>query len=93
MVDQSTEKKLGLNFFRLLVEVSMNVTLPNSIILKNEKGQLIRQKVQYDGGQFYANIVVSMVIQKIIVGRSKLLKLYQLIQVSQIKVRVIHKCN
>ncbi|KAM3359372.1 hypothetical protein P3S68_019082 [Capsicum galapagoense] len=48
MVDQSTEKKLGLNFARLLVEVSMDVTLLDSVVFKNEKSQLIRQKVQYD---------------------------------------------
>lgn len=48
MVDHSTEKKLGLNFARLLVEVRMDTELPEVVMFSNEKGQLIRQKVQYD---------------------------------------------
>ncbi|XP_015087007.1 uncharacterized protein LOC107030130 [Solanum pennellii] len=47
MVDQNTERKVGLNFARLMVEVDMNVILPDTINFRNEKGNLIEQKVTY----------------------------------------------
>lgn len=48
MVDRNTEKKIGLNFARLLVEVEVDTTLPDDVFFKNEKGILIEQKIQYD---------------------------------------------
>lgn len=48
MVDQNTERKLGLSFARLLIEVEMKVKLPDKVSFKNERGELIEQKVQYD---------------------------------------------
>ncbi|XP_015168553.1 uncharacterized protein [Solanum tuberosum] len=48
MVDQNTERKLGLSFARLLIEVEMKVKLPDKVFFKNERGELIEQKVQYD---------------------------------------------
>ncbi|XP_075083268.1 uncharacterized protein LOC142167018 [Nicotiana tabacum] len=48
MVDQNTEKKLGLNFARLLVEVGMDTILPDCILFRNEKGSVVEQKVIYD---------------------------------------------
>ncbi|KAG5567905.1 hypothetical protein H5410_065079, partial [Solanum commersonii] len=46
MVDKNTERKAGLNFARLMVEVDMDTILPESISFKNEKGQLIEQKAK-----------------------------------------------
>lgn len=51
MVDQNTERKIGLNFARLMVEVDMNAALPDIINFRNEKGQLIEQKVTYEFSQ------------------------------------------
>lgn len=48
MVDQNTEKKVGLNFARLLVEVGMDAKLQDTVVFRNEKGYLIEQKVLYD---------------------------------------------
>ncbi|KAH0773408.1 hypothetical protein KY290_010545 [Solanum tuberosum] len=48
IVDKNTERKAGLNFARLMVEVDMDTILPESISFKNEKGQLIKQKVSYE---------------------------------------------
>lgn len=48
MVDQYTERKIGLNFARLLVDVGMDTKLPDSIMFRNEWENLIEQKVMYD---------------------------------------------
>lgn len=48
MVDHNIERKVGLSFVRLLIEVEMKVELPNKVFFENEKGELIKQKVQYD---------------------------------------------
>ncbi|XP_019244532.1 PREDICTED: uncharacterized protein LOC109224406 [Nicotiana attenuata] len=48
MVDSNTEKKMGLSFARLLVEVQMDTKLPDKVFFKNERGLLLEQKVQYD---------------------------------------------
>ncbi|XP_070051743.1 uncharacterized protein [Nicotiana tomentosiformis] len=48
MVDQNTERKNGLNFARLLVEVEMDSKLPEVVLFRNEKGQLVEQRVSYD---------------------------------------------
>ncbi|XP_019263718.1 PREDICTED: uncharacterized protein LOC109241432 [Nicotiana attenuata] len=48
MVDSNTEKKIGLSFARLLVEVQMDTKLPDKVVFKNERGLLMEQKVQYD---------------------------------------------
>ncbi|WMV58886.1 hypothetical protein MTR67_052271 [Solanum verrucosum] len=48
MVDHNTERKVGLNFARLLLEVEMDTTLPEVILFRSEKGNLIEQKVLYD---------------------------------------------
>ncbi|KAH0675380.1 hypothetical protein KY285_023181 [Solanum tuberosum] len=48
MVDNNTEKKNGLNFTRLLVEVGMDTKLPELVVLKNEKGQVVEQKVMLE---------------------------------------------
>ncbi|KAK4715958.1 hypothetical protein R3W88_014296 [Solanum pinnatisectum] len=48
IVDRNTEKKIGLNFARLLVEVALDAQLPEKILFRNEKGNLIEQKVTYD---------------------------------------------
>lgn len=37
MVDQNTERKTGLNFVRLMMEVDMDTALPESISFRNEK--------------------------------------------------------
>ncbi|XP_019253856.1 PREDICTED: uncharacterized protein LOC109232544 [Nicotiana attenuata] len=47
MVDENTERKSGLNFAKLLVEVEMNANL-DSVTFKNERGNLVEQKVVYD---------------------------------------------
>lgn len=47
MVDHNTEKKMGLNFARLLIEVEVDPNLPDKVIFRNEKGNPIEQKVQY----------------------------------------------
>ncbi|KAH0636704.1 hypothetical protein KY289_036619 [Solanum tuberosum] len=46
MVDRNTEKKIGLNFARLLVEVVLDAQLPETILFRNEKGNLIEQKLK-----------------------------------------------
>ncbi|KAG5621778.1 hypothetical protein H5410_006996 [Solanum commersonii] len=48
MVDHNTEKRNGLNFARLLIEVEMGAQLPDEVKFKNEKGKVIEQPVQYD---------------------------------------------
>lgn len=48
MVDHNTEKKLGLNYARLLIEVELDSKLPEIVLFKNEKGNVIEQKVTYD---------------------------------------------
>lgn len=48
MVDKNTEKKIGLNFARMLIEVEMDAVLSDRIWFKNEKGMLIEQRVLYD---------------------------------------------
>ncbi|XP_009610495.1 uncharacterized protein [Nicotiana tomentosiformis] len=48
MVDQNTETGVGLNFARLLVEVGLDTKLPDIMIFRNEKGQMIEQRVVYD---------------------------------------------
>ena len=47
MVDQNTERNVGLNIARLMVEVDMDVILPDTINLRNEKGNLIEQNVTH----------------------------------------------
>lgn len=47
-MDKHTEKKLGLSFVRLLVEVKAGSKLPKKVMIKNEKGKVIVQKVTYD---------------------------------------------
>lgn len=48
MVDNHTEQKVRLNFARLLIEVEMNVQLPDKAHFKNEKEILLEEKVQYE---------------------------------------------
>ncbi|KAK4706401.1 hypothetical protein R3W88_034046 [Solanum pinnatisectum] len=48
MVDHNTEKRNGLNFARLLVEVEMRAQLPDEVKFKNEKAKVIEQPMQYD---------------------------------------------
>lgn len=48
MVNHNTEKRNGLNFSRLLVEMEMNTQLPDVVFFKNKRGKLIEQKVSYD---------------------------------------------
>lgn len=48
MVNRNTEERSGLNFARILVEVELGAQLPEVVHIKNEKGQLIEQTVQYD---------------------------------------------
>ncbi|XP_060211616.1 uncharacterized protein LOC132639151 [Lycium barbarum] len=48
MVDKNTEKKVGLNFAKLLVEVKIGSALPDTIYFRNERGKVIEQKVMYD---------------------------------------------
>ncbi|XP_059288637.1 uncharacterized protein LOC132041991 [Lycium ferocissimum] len=48
MVDRNTERKIGLNFARLLVEVQIDTPLPDVVLLKNERGKVIEQRVTYD---------------------------------------------
>lgn len=47
MVDKQTEKKLGLNFALLLVEVAIDTPLPEKIMFRNKRGCLVEQRVQY----------------------------------------------
>ncbi|KAG5585408.1 hypothetical protein H5410_045842 [Solanum commersonii] len=42
--EENTERKVGLIFARLLVEVGMDTKLPDSIMFRNEWGNLIEQK-------------------------------------------------
>jgi len=48
IVDQNIEKRNGLNFARLLVEVGMNAKLPDVVLFRNERSKLIEQKIIYD---------------------------------------------
>lgn len=48
MVDKHTEKKLGLSFARLLVEVKVGNELPEEVMFQNEKEVVLTQKVSYD---------------------------------------------
>ncbi|XP_060170291.1 uncharacterized protein LOC132601199 [Lycium barbarum] len=48
MVDKNTEKKVGLNFAKLVVKVKIGSTLPDLIYFRNEWGNVIEQKVTYD---------------------------------------------
>lgn len=48
MVDKHTEKKLGLSFARLLVEVKVGNELSEEVMFRNEKGVVLTQKVSYD---------------------------------------------
>ncbi|KAH0675410.1 hypothetical protein KY285_023211 [Solanum tuberosum] len=48
MVDHNTERKVRLNFARLLVEVQLDTMLPEVILFRLEKGYLKEQKVLYD---------------------------------------------
>lgn len=48
MVDKYTERKLGLNFARLPVEVKVVEELLNEVMFRNEKGHVITQKVTHD---------------------------------------------
>ncbi|XP_070021784.1 uncharacterized protein [Nicotiana sylvestris] len=48
MVDQNIEKRNGMNFARLLVEVGMNAKRPDVVLFRNERSKLIKQKVIYD---------------------------------------------
>lgn len=48
MVDKQTEKKLGLSYARMLVEVNVGQKLPEEVLFRNEKGIIISQSVTYD---------------------------------------------
>ncbi|KAH0682419.1 hypothetical protein KY290_020984 [Solanum tuberosum] len=48
LVDKHTEKKLGLSFARLLIEVKVGNKLPEEVMFRNEKGIVLTQKVSYD---------------------------------------------
>ncbi|XP_060217031.1 uncharacterized protein LOC132644453 [Lycium barbarum] len=48
MVDRNTERKIRLNFARLLVKVQINTPLPDVVLFKNERGKVVEQKVTYD---------------------------------------------
>ncbi|XP_060177930.1 uncharacterized protein LOC132607872 [Lycium barbarum] len=56
MVDKNTEKKLGLNFAKLLVEVKIGSKLPDVIYFKNERGNIIEQQVTYDWKPYVCTI-------------------------------------
>lgn len=43
IADHNSEKKIGLNFARLLVEVDMGATLPGVVFFMNERGTVIEQ--------------------------------------------------
>ncbi|XP_060178153.1 uncharacterized protein LOC132608098 [Lycium barbarum] len=47
-VDKNIERKIGLNFARLMVEVGMDSILPDTVTFINERGCLIEQKVSYE---------------------------------------------
>lgn len=44
-MDHNTEKKMGLNFVRLLIEVEMDAKLPDMVMFRNENGVLLEQNV------------------------------------------------
>ncbi|WMV46880.1 hypothetical protein MTR67_040265 [Solanum verrucosum] len=46
MVDKHTEKKLGLSFARLLVEVKVGNELSEEVMFRNEKGVVLTQKAE-----------------------------------------------
>ncbi|XP_075080969.1 uncharacterized protein LOC142166232 [Nicotiana tabacum] len=48
MVDKNTEKKVGLQFARMIVEVKVGDQLPEEIYFMNENGEVIEQMVTYD---------------------------------------------
>lgn len=60
MVDHNIKKKLGLSFVRLSIEVEMRTQLQDKIFFKNEPGELVVQKVQYDWKPHYAPFVNNM---------------------------------
>ncbi|WMV51956.1 hypothetical protein MTR67_045341 [Solanum verrucosum] len=47
MVDHNTEKKKGLHFAKLLVEVKMDAKLPEVILFKNEKDLIVNPQGKY----------------------------------------------
>lgn len=48
MADKNTERKIGMNFARLLIEVDVDSPLLEKVVFKNEKGVLVEQRIQYD---------------------------------------------
>lgn len=48
MMDKQTEKKLGLSYARMLVEVNVGHKLLEEIMFRNEKRTIIFQQVTYD---------------------------------------------
>ncbi|XP_060201887.1 uncharacterized protein LOC132630314 [Lycium barbarum] len=48
MVDKQTERKVRLNFARLLVEVKIGEELPDEVLFRNEKRTVVTQRVTYD---------------------------------------------
>lgn len=48
MADENTKDKTGVNFARILVEVKIDNVLNEKVMLKNERGLLIEQKVEYE---------------------------------------------
>lgn len=47
-MDQATKEKEKLNFARVMVEIGINDTLPDSIVFCNEHGNRMEQKVEYE---------------------------------------------
>ncbi|XP_059293843.1 uncharacterized protein LOC132046996 isoform X1 [Lycium ferocissimum] len=64
MVDRNTEKKIGLNCVKLLIEVDIDTPLPEKVFFRSKRGYLLEQKVSMTGNQHFANFVVNMAIMK-----------------------------
>lgn len=60
MVDRNTERKIGLNFARLVIEVEVDTELPNMVYFKNDIGLLIEQKINMIGNLCYVSTVKKM---------------------------------
>lgn len=70
-MDLNTERKVGLQFSRILVEVELEAKLPDTVLFRNEKGQFIEQRVNYTGSQLFALIASPMSMKKRCAGRQK----------------------
>lgn len=71
MADKNTERKIGLNFARLLIEVDVDSPLPDKVFFKMRKGPLWSKEYSMIGSLCYASIAKSMAtLRRNVEGRS-----------------------